>query len=571
MPVKCINPGSTCDEESALLPKKSLMLALLLGLPVQALPDTSVRELTKENLVAGVYSISELTDVTSADWAFQSLKSLIERYACLEGYPSQTFSGSKTITRFEFAAGLNACLGKVNELIAAGSKDLISKDDLSTINRLEQKFKGDLGLLKSRIGDLEAKTKEIAGEQFSTVTKLNGTAVFSVNGGTADGTLRPLAQNGGAPVLGNAANVTFGGRIRLNFDSRFSKETNDLLKIRVATFSSLGQDSSVSLGSGTRSGQLFFGGTAALAGGSRPGVVTNGNQAASFDKVWYAFNPFKNNNFRVWIGPRVQVIDVLDRNPFLINDENRFSSTLNLFNPLISGYAHLNSGAGFDWRIVDNLSLRMLYSAANAGVSAGSASGGGITGGLTQWISELEYRPFKELGLKVQFTRANVPLVGGNKRVFGASPVLIGSNPVLPAATTFSVVDAVGFNVDWSLSNEVKLFGRFALANSQVTGTGISGTVSANTWLAGLELPDLFTKGNRAGLSVGQPIRITGASGLGAIQADPGTETVAELYYNFKLAKNIELTPDIQAIFNPGNNPANATLYVGTVRTVFSF
>ncbi|WP_218081502.1 iron uptake porin [Anthocerotibacter panamensis] len=540
--------------------------------PVQALPDTSVRQLGGEApaQVAQVFSVSELTDVTSADWAFLALKSLVERYGCLDGYPDLTFRGQRALTRYEFASGLNTCLQKINEQITAGTQNLVTKDDLSTAGRLEEQFRTELATLRGRTDQLEAKAKNLEGNFFSRITKFTSTAIFSVNGGGAGGNIVPLAQNGGPTRAGTTPNTTFGGRIRFNFDTRFSKETNDLLKIRLSTFPSLGQDTSASLGAGTRSGQLFFGGVAPLAGGT--GFVTDGRQAATFDKVWYAFNPFKTAGFRVWVGPRVQVIDVLDRNPYLISDENRFVTTLNLFNPLISGYAHLNTAAGFDWRIAENVSLRALYSAANAGAANGLLpGGGGLTGGLTQLIGELEYRPAKELGLKFQYTRANVPLNAGNRRVFGGSPVLIGSNPLTPVTGTFSTVDAFGFNTDWSISSQVKFFGRVAFASDRVTGAGLDGNLSANTWLVGFEFPDLLSKGNRAGISFGQPIRVTATSGIGTLQADPGTETDLELYYNFRLAKGIELTPDLQLLFNPGNNPNNSVITVGTLRTVFSF
>jgi porin len=365
-------------------------------------------------------------------------------------------------------------------------------------------------------------------------------------------------------------NTAFGGRIRLNFDAKLNKDTNDLLKIRVATFPSLGQDTSATLGAGARSGQLFFGGTAPQGGSGVPGTpaVTNGNQTAQFDKVWYAFNPFKSNNFRVWVGPRVQVIDELDKNPYLINDETRFSTTFNLFNPLISGYAHLNSAAGFDWKIGEQVSFRTLYSAANAGNSISANGGGGITGGLTQLANEIEYRPTKELGLKLQYTHASIPLFGASRRVFGPSAVFIGSNPITTGGQTSSSVDAFGFNTDWAISDSVKFFGRIAFASSQLSG-GTGGNLNANTWLVGFELPDLFAKGNTAGISYGQPTKITSTSGL-PFGADPSSENALELYYSIKLTKGFTLTPDIQLISNPGNT-SNPTLTIGTLRAVYTF
>ncbi len=57
-----------------------------------------------------VTSISQPTDVRPTDWAFQALQSLVERYGCIVGYPDKTFRGNRALSRYEFAAGLNACM-----------------------------------------------------------------------------------------------------------------------------------------------------------------------------------------------------------------------------------------------------------------------------------------------------------------------------------------------------------------------------------------------------------------------------------------------------------------------------
>jgi hypothetical protein len=62
------------------------------------------------NNLEQVTSVSQLSDVRPTDWAFQALQSLVERYGCIAGYPDRTYRGNRALTRFEFAAGLNACL-----------------------------------------------------------------------------------------------------------------------------------------------------------------------------------------------------------------------------------------------------------------------------------------------------------------------------------------------------------------------------------------------------------------------------------------------------------------------------
>jgi len=50
------------------------------------------------------------------------------------------------LTRYEFAAGLNACLDRVNELIAAATADRVTREDLATLQRLQEEFSAELPL-----------------------------------------------------------------------------------------------------------------------------------------------------------------------------------------------------------------------------------------------------------------------------------------------------------------------------------------------------------------------------------------------------------------------------------------
>ncbi len=79
---------------------------------VQLLPLTL---LIAPPALAQVTSVNQLSDVKPTDWAFQALQSLIQRYGCIAGYPDGTYRGNRALTRYEFAAGLNACLDKVLE------------------------------------------------------------------------------------------------------------------------------------------------------------------------------------------------------------------------------------------------------------------------------------------------------------------------------------------------------------------------------------------------------------------------------------------------------------------------
>lgn len=124
-------------------------------------PTTNNSETPESTELQQVTSVSQLSDVRPTDWAFQALQSLVERYGCIAGYPDGTFRGNRAMTRYEFAAGLNACLDKVNELIKSGTTNLATKDDLAKLQRLQEEFAAELATLRGRVDALEARTSEL--------------------------------------------------------------------------------------------------------------------------------------------------------------------------------------------------------------------------------------------------------------------------------------------------------------------------------------------------------------------------------------------------------------------------
>ena len=95
--------------------KKSLWKFLLVSPVVFAtslfINDSAVAQTqSQEETLEQVTSVSQFSDVQPTDWAFQALQSLVERYGCIAGYPNGTYRGNRALTRYEFAAGLNACL-----------------------------------------------------------------------------------------------------------------------------------------------------------------------------------------------------------------------------------------------------------------------------------------------------------------------------------------------------------------------------------------------------------------------------------------------------------------------------
>lgn len=219
-----------------------------------------------------VTSVSQFSDVQPTDWAFQALQSLVERYGCIAGYPNSTYRGNRALTRYEFAAGLNACLDRVNELIATATADLVSKQDLATLQRLQEEYSAELATLRGRVDGLEARTSELEANQFSTTTKLVGEAIFAVSDVFGD----TRAARGGNPTQDLNSNTTFSDRVRLKLYSSFTG--TDQLETRLNAGNIVSNRGNDALGTGTGTNM------------SRLGFDGDTGNSVSIDKLNYAFN-----------------------------------------------------------------------------------------------------------------------------------------------------------------------------------------------------------------------------------------------------------------------------------------
>ncbi|MFN5767465.1 MAG: iron uptake porin, partial [Pseudanabaena sp.] len=191
--------------------------------PAFAETTTSVSQVSQamssDPVAQNVTSVSQLSDVKPTDWAFTALQSLVERYGCIAGYPDRTFRGKQATSRYEFAAGLNACLDKINEIISAGLADKVSKEDLATLQKLQEEFAAELATLRGRVDALDAKVAKLEAQQFSTTTKLSGEAIMSVQGASG---------NALAPT---STNIFVSSRVRLDLNTSFTG--SDVMKTRL--------------------------------------------------------------------------------------------------------------------------------------------------------------------------------------------------------------------------------------------------------------------------------------------------------------------------------------------------
>ncbi len=243
-----------------------------------------------------VTSVNQLVDVRPTDWAFQALQSLVERYSAIAGYPNGLFGGNRAITRYEFAAGLNSALDRINELIAAGLAERIAREDVVVLQRLQEEFAAELATWRGRVDALEARTAELEANQFSTTTVLKGLLVLAINQGGFAGD-RILSATG-AEITTDDPNATILYRASLNFNTSFTG--TDLLRI-ILDFASNGPFDNVA-------------GVLEPSFGSILGFTVKPPTTQALSRLHYDFTPLK--DLRVSLGPAIVSTDYIDRNSY---------------------------------------------------------------------------------------------------------------------------------------------------------------------------------------------------------------------------------------------------------------
>ncbi|PZO36483.1 MAG: porin [Pseudanabaena frigida] len=532
-----------------------IMPSVISGVSAQSMPapssQSSERSLPPKQDVIGqnVTSVSQLSDVRPTDWAFTALQSLVERYGCIAGYPDRTFRGKQATSRYEFAAGLNACLDKINEIISAGLADKVSKEDLATLQKLQEEFAAELATLRGRVDALDSKTAKLEAQQFSPTTKLDGQAIMAVSA-SGSGTDNLLSPNGSLSGNFGKANTTVISRVRLNLNTSFTGEDLLLTRLEVG-------NGGANVANSLDGANNVFRGFTGIRNSSVADYSEVGNNL-TLGRLRYDFPIGK--DIQVSIGPVMALNDHLDKNSFANDESVDFSSRLFINNPLV---LPVNDGAGaaISWNIGGSaFTFRAGYVAANANspTANSTAPNGAINQGLFgdsyQGTFELEFAPKNSaqdqpFAIRLQYTRAAVNNLDYNTG---------------------------GVNLEWAFNKAIAIFGRYGFGNISNRGTAIStalssyinvgatgDSISPQTWSAGLAFPDLFKEGAMAAIAVGQPF----------IESKIGnaTQTNVELFYRFPVSNNISITPDLQFIFNPNNNSGNSTITVGTLRTVFTF
>jgi len=543
----------------SMLPLRSTLIVLGLAAPLAShaanLDMAGVNRYASQEQVT---SISQFSDVKPTDWAYQALSNLVDRYGCVAGYPNGTFKGGQSMTRFEAAALLNACLDRVTEVT----------DELQ---KLMKEFEQELAVLRGRVDGLEAKVGELQATRFSSTTKLNGQATFVVGANAFSGS----AVNTGANTVNRAPNeftgrartpvplpnaTTFNYDLQLTFDTSFNGK--DLLRtnLRAGNF-----------GSSVFGGEPHALGLAELevAFEEDCGTGADCGDVVAIDKLFYQW-PL-GAGFTATLGARVGQEDMLALWPSVYPSDTILNGMTVNGAPAAYSKNH-GAGAGLWWQ-GNGFSLSTNYVAANGNSgnpSVTAEDGGGGLGNSNSGATgsvQLGYQQ-EQWGLAAIWTYVQ------------------SETQFVPGTTPFTH-SAIDHNSDaatsaWGLSAFWQPL-RSGWLPSLSLGWGINSTTystpqprgslsTSQSWMVGLQWTDVFQKGNDFGFAVAQPVFATALSD--GITPNDGND-VWEWWYKFQVTDNISITPALIYLSRPLGQvtPAGESFsqFGGLVKTSFRF
>lgn len=506
--------------------------------------------------IGQVTNVNQLRDVSPTDWAYEALRSLVDRYGCIAGYPNQTYRGDQPLSRYEFAAGLNSCLNQIERLIAA-NENSVKPEDLEAINRLNREFEAELASLGGRVDEIESRTAVLEDSQFSTTTKLEGEAIFGVASVLSGSNAELNANDNGdidkVPVLGY--------RTRLELETSFTGD--DLLFTRLST----GNFPEFSETTGTFQGEVAF---------AQPD-----DNNLNLEVLFYDLPIGESTN--VLIGAFGLAADDI-ANTLSVLDGDGASGAISAFgtrSPIYSPPGE--TGLGIIHTFGDKLEL-------SAGYLAGEASdpnqGAGLFNGSYSALGQLTITPFEKLGIALTYVN------GYNQSDTGVGSDLANiksltaagedADPLVPNVFEGGVPtssNSYGAQFSFALSDRLVIGGWGGLSKVRtldavsVDGQTVErGSQDIWNWAATIAFPDLGKEGSMGGIIVGMEPWVSNSTidtpGFGE---DEEKSLHAEAFYQYQLNDNIAITPGVIYVNKPDNNNDNDDLFIGALRTTFNF
>jgi hypothetical protein len=503
-------------------------------------------------------SVNELKDVAPTDWAYEALRSLVERYGCIVGYPDLTYRGNRAMTRWEFAAGLNACMNTMERLIQENVAVL--KEDIDKLKRLMQEFEAELAALGARVDNLEGRVAFLEDHQFSTTTKLQGEVIFALTDAFGDN---------------DNTQTIFGDRVRLSLNTSFTGEDRLVTRLAAGNMAALGssQDNGNQIGFSPTTSQTFN------IGDTDNDIVldwlayyyplkfnddfTLNNYVAATGGIWSDIAPTSNPYFEDYDGGNGALSTFASENPiYRIGGGAGVATNFDLgFMQVTAGYL----AGGIPNPDPDGNSNT--NDAKTEGLGANVPSeGSGLFNGDYAALAQLNFKPFDQLEFGLTYVHA-FHKAGNTIFAYGTETSLVGTNQVNKVAIgNDRITNSYGTQFSYRPADFISISGFFTYGDIQELGGGNVGT-EYWTYGGGVSFPDLGKEGSVLGIFAGvQPYLGDSIGGV-----DNSNPVHVEAFYKYQLTDNISITPGLIWISNPEQLTGSNDEIIGTLRTTFTF
>ena len=346
-------------------------------------------------------------------------------------------------------------------------------------------------------------------------TELSGEAVFSL-----------IQAAGHRPNSREPLRPSFGNRIRLNFETRFSGE--DRLRLRLQTTNVAELD------------DVFDTDLARLS------IQGDDQNRVSLSRLDYQF-PIGDDTdvFIQAIGGSIS--DIADPlNPRLSSSSRGAISRFGQRNPLYRQGGNAGVGLSHDFNDQINLSLGYLGDDLDLFSDEESIA-----------FAQLTFDPTDSIRLGLLYTYGLNGLDSGTGSQLANDPFADQSNAI--------TAHSVGLQGTADITEQITLAGWVGYTRATAKDLPSHPQADILNWAFTIGYSDLFRDDDLGGLVIGRPPHVLSRSH----QTSPAWHI--EVFYQIRMNDHITLTPGIVVITNPEADLNRSTIVVGTLRTLFQF
>jgi Carbohydrate-selective porin, OprB family/S-layer homology domain len=529
---------------NALSQSPQLVITASLGcLMIGALPAIAQPSLTRTEQIIAETSlepdqpdesfplVSQLSDVRPTDWAYQALKSLVEKRGVIVGYPDDTFRGDRAISRYEFAAGMNAALDRVNADMQEEFAKYATKEELEAVKRMQEEFAQELAAVKSGQLGSNDRLVQTLGRSFSLASKLNGEAIFQTSfiGG---------AERAEDRSRGLDRQLTLSQRSKIEITTSFTGKDLLTTSLKASNLPNLARAS----------------GTDML----RLGVQGDSNNQLDIDEISYRFRIGKPMTARLIAAGGSLTDFAKPLNPFLDDSGDGAISRFAQRNPIFRQGS--GAGAGLSYKFNDQIRLGIGYVGddLNDPIVGFNNAGYGA-------IAQLTISPSDNFDLGLTYVRSYNTVRTGTGSRRANDPFAGSSNAI--------VSHSFGLQTSLAMSPAVHLSGWLGWTQAYASDLNNDPKADIFNWAITLAFPDVGGTGNLLGFAIGQPPKVTSNEFTRRGQANTDRDTALHLegFYRWRVNDNVAFTAGVLIVTNPEHDRNNSALYSGVLRSTFSF